>query len=94
LNVFATANPCQSWLRWPVVVAFLVQQVIQACEKVAGQKILTVEKPRRPGDPPRLVASAEKAIRDLGWRPNYPKLEDIVATAWAWHKKHPTGYPD
>jgi hypothetical protein len=58
------------------------------------QKIPTVEKPRRPGDPPRLVASAEKAIRDLGWRPKYPKLEDIVATAWAWHKKHPNGYAD
>jgi len=46
-------------------------------------------KPRRPGDPPRLVASAEKAIRELGWKPKYPKLEDIVVTAWAWHKKHP-----
>jgi len=48
--------------------------------KVTGKKIPTVEKPRRPGDPPRLVASAEKAIRDLGWKPKYPKLEDIVAT--------------
>ena len=88
------ANPCPSWSQWPVVVAFLVQQVIQACEKVTGKKIPTVKKPRRPGDPQRLVASAEKAIRELGWKPKYPKLEDIVATAWAWHKKHPNGYLD
>ena len=73
---------------------YSVREVIQMCEKVTGKKIPAVEKPRRPGDPPRLVASAEKAIRELGWKPKYPKLEDIVATAWAWHKKHPTGYPD
>ncbi len=73
---------------------YSVRQVIQMCEKVTGKKIPAAEKPRRPGDPPKLVASAEKAGRDLGWKPKFPKLEDIVATAWAWHKKHPTGYPD
>jgi UDP-glucose 4-epimerase len=73
---------------------YSVRQVIQTCEKVSGAKIPASEKPRRPGDPPRLVASAGKAVRELGWRPKFPKLEDIVATAWAWHKRHPTGYPD
>jgi UDP-glucose 4-epimerase len=73
---------------------YSVRQVIQMCEKVTGKKIPAVEKPRRPGDPPKLVASAEKAIRELGWKPKYPKLEDIVATAWAWHQRHPNGYPD
>ena len=73
---------------------YSVKQVIDTCEKVTGKKIPSVAKPRRPGDPPKLVASAEKAKRELGWKPKYPKLEDIVATAWAWHKKHPTGYPD
>jgi UDP-glucose 4-epimerase len=73
---------------------FSVRQVVQACEKITGKKIPTVEKPRREGDPPRLVASAEKAIRELGWKPRYPKLDDIVATAWAWHKQFPHGYPD
>jgi UDP-glucose 4-epimerase len=73
---------------------YSVRQVIETCEKVTGKKIPAVEKPRRPGDPPKLVASAQKAIRDLGWTPKYPKLEDIVATAWAWHREHPTGYPD
>ncbi len=73
---------------------YSVRQVIETCERISGCKIPAVEKPRRPGDPPKLVASAQRAITDLGWRPQYPKLEDIVATAWAWHQKHPTGYPD
>jgi len=73
---------------------YSVRQVIEMCEKVTGGKIPAVEKPRRPGDPPRLVASAAKAIRELEWKPRYPKLEDIVTTAWAWHQKHPSGYPD
>jgi UDP-glucose 4-epimerase len=73
---------------------YSVREVISMCEKVTDRKIPTVEKPRRAGDPPRLVASAEKAIRELGWKPQFPKLEEIVATAWAWHKTHPDGYPD
>jgi UDP-glucose 4-epimerase len=73
---------------------YSVRQVIQACERITGKSIEAIEKPRRPGDPPRLVASAEKAKNQLGWRPQFPKLEDIVATAWAWHVKHPNGYSD
>jgi UDP-glucose 4-epimerase len=73
---------------------YSVREVIQACEQVTGQKIPAIEKPRRPGDPPRLVAAAAKAIRELGWNPAFPKLLDIVKTAWSWHKKHPQGYPD
>ena len=73
---------------------YSVKQVIEMCEKITGKKIPAIEKPRRPGDPPKLVASAEKAIRELGWKPKFPKLEDIVATAWAWHKKNPNGYRD
>ena len=73
---------------------YSVKQVIEMCEKITGKKIPAIEKPRRAGDPPKLVAAANKAFNELGWKPQYPKLEDIVATAWAWHKKHPTGYPD
>jgi UDP-glucose 4-epimerase len=73
---------------------YSVRQVIQMCEKITGKKIPAIEKPRRPGDPPKLVASAEKAIRELGWKPQYPRLEDIVASAWKWHNKHPQGYLD
>ena len=73
---------------------YSVKQVIEMCEKITGKKIPAIEKPRRAGDPPRLVAAANKAITELGWKPQYPKLEDIVKTAWAWHLKHPTGYAD
>jgi UDP-glucose 4-epimerase len=73
---------------------YSVRQVIQTCEQITGKKIPAQEKPRRPGDPPKLVASAEKAFRELGWKPKFPKLEEIVSTAWAWHKKNPHGYVD
>ena len=73
---------------------YSVREVIKACEKVTGQKIPAVEKARRPGDPPRLVASAARAHQELGWKPRFPRLEQIVSTAWNWHQRHPNGYPD
>jgi UDP-glucose 4-epimerase len=73
---------------------YSVRQVIGACEKVGGRTIPTVEKPRRPGDPPKLVASAGKAIRELGWKPQFPKLERIISDAWRWQQAHPEGYLD
>jgi UDP-glucose 4-epimerase len=72
---------------------YSVRQVLETCEKVTGKSIPAVAKPRRPGDPPKLVASAERAIRELGWKPKFPKLEQIVSTAWEWHRQHPNGYP-
>jgi UDP-glucose 4-epimerase len=71
---------------------YSVRQVIDTCSKVTGKKIPAIEKPRRPGDPPKLVASASKAMDELNWKPRFPKLEDIVRTAWAWHTRHPMGY--
>ncbi|MDB6054392.1 MAG: galE [Verrucomicrobiales bacterium] len=73
---------------------YSVKQVIETCEKVSGKKLTSVEKPRRAGDPPKLVAAANKAKTELGWKPQFPKLEQIVKTAWDWHVKHPTGYAD
>lgn len=73
---------------------YSVKEVVQMCEEITGSTIPAVEKPRRPGDPPKLVAGADKAFTELNWKPQYPKLRDIVATAWAWHQKHPDGYPD
>jgi len=73
---------------------YSVREVIRMCEQITGQKIPALEKPRRPGDPPRLVASADKARQELGWKPKFPRLEDIVRSAWLWHKQHPNGYPD
>lgn len=73
---------------------FSVREVIQVCEKVSGVPIPALEKPRREGDPPQLVAGAEKAISELGWNPRFRKLEEIVATAWDWHQRNPSGYVD
>lgn len=65
---------------------YSVREVIATCEKVCGKPIKSVEKPRRPGDPPRLVASAAKAKSELGWKPHYQSLEQIVQTAWNWEQ--------
>ncbi len=73
---------------------FSVREVISVCERISGQRITALEKPRRAGDPPKLVAAAQKAVGTLGWTPAFPKLEQIVATAWSWHERHPGGYVD
>jgi len=66
---------------------FSVQEVIQSARRVTGHSIPVELSPRRQGDPAVLVASSEKAIRELGWRPRYAQLDDILRTAWAWHKR-------
>jgi UDP-glucose 4-epimerase len=71
-----------------------VREVIEACRKVTGHKIDIVEKPRRPGDPPRLIASSEKIKRELGWQPQFQNLDAIIESAWKWHEKFPRGYGD
>jgi len=71
-----------------------VLEVIDACKKVTGKDIPVVKQPRRPGDPPRLIASAGKAQEVLGWRPQFDQIEDIVSSAWSWHVRHPAGYGD
>ena len=71
---------------------YSVREVIETARQVTGQPILAVDGPRRPGDPPVLVASSERIRRELGWQPRYPALRDIVQTAWDWHRSHPAGY--
>lgn len=73
---------------------FSVREVIRACQEISGRPIKAVEKDRRAGDPPRLVAAAQKAVNELGWKPKFPKLDQIVQTAWNWHVKNPNGYRD
>ena len=72
---------------------YSVREVVAACQKVTQRKIPVVEKPRRPGDPPKLVASADKARKEFGWAPRLSGIETIVRTAWEWHSKNPDGYP-
>jgi UDP-glucose 4-epimerase len=71
-----------------------VRQVIDACRKVTGHPIPEVLGPRRPGDPPELVADSRLAKEALDWQPRYTDIESIVETAWRWHSKHPRGYED
>ena len=66
---------------------FSVKEVIESARRVTGHPIPAELCPRRPGDPAFLIASSEKAIRELGWKPRYTQLDDIVRTAWAWHQK-------
>jgi UDP-glucose 4-epimerase len=69
---------------------FSVREVIESARRVTGHPIPADVHPRRPGDPAVLVASSEKAIRELGWNPRYTQLDDIVRTAWEWHQKRYT----
>jgi UDP-glucose 4-epimerase len=71
-----------------------VQQVIETCRRVTGHPIPAVLGARRPGDPPELVANAQRARQELGWEPRYPEIEQIIETAWRWHRSHPQGYGD
>ncbi len=71
---------------------FSIRQVIEVSRKVTGHAIPVVEGPRRAGDPAILIASSEKIQRELGWKPKYGTLEDIIGTAWEWHRAHPKGY--
>ena len=71
-----------------------VREVIETCKKITGRDIKAVEKPRRAGDPPRLIAASEKIRAELGWTPRFQNIVPIVESAWAWHVKHPNGYGD
>lgn len=73
---------------------YSVREVIHTVEEVTGKKVAVVEGPRRPGDPPALVAAADKVHQELGWQPRYADLRAIVETAWNWHRTHPKGYRD
>lgn len=73
-------------------VGFTVKEVIETARKVTGHPIPAETTPRRGGDPARLIASSDKAREILGWKPEHADLEEIIATAWKWHEKHPNGY--
>ena len=69
-------------------------EVLRAAEAIVGRTIPHRIGPRRPGDPPTLVASATRAADVLHWRPQRPSLEEMVRSAWAWRQTHPGGYAD
>lgn len=71
---------------------YSVLEVIRVAEMVTGKSIARNFAPRRAGDPAKLVATTEKAIRELDWRPRYQSLAEIIDTAWRWRQAHPQGY--
>jgi UDP-glucose 4-epimerase len=71
-----------------------VKEIIDTCRVVTGHEIPVIERPRRAGDPPRLVAASEKIQAELGWKPRYQDIRRIIESAWAWHVKNPNGYGD
>jgi UDP-glucose 4-epimerase len=73
---------------------FSNREVIAAAEAVVGRPIPVTVGPRRAGDPPVLVAAADRAAEVLGWRPLRPTLAEMVGSAWAWRQAHPDGYAD
>lgn len=72
---------------------FSVREVIAAAEEVVGETVPTIEAPRRPGDPPMLVAASGKIRSELGWEPHKPSLAEMIADAWAFATANPDGYP-
>ena len=73
---------------------FSVREVIAAAERVVGRPIPTAAGPRRPGDPPILVAANGRAGEVLGWTPRRGSLDEMIGSAWAWRRRHPNGYRD
>ena len=71
---------------------FTVKEVVEVARKVTGHPIPAEVDPRRAGDPAILIASSDKAIEELNWKPKFNSLETIIETAWNWHKNHPNGY--
>lgn len=69
-----------------------VKEVIETAHRITGRPIPSKITERRTGDPAVLIGSSQKAIRELGWKPQFAALETIIETAWNWHKNHPGGY--
>jgi UDP-glucose 4-epimerase len=73
---------------------FSVREVLEVARRVTGHPIPSIESPRRPGDPAVLVASSSKIQKELHWRPKFCDLQQIISSAWDWHREHPHGYAD
>ena len=73
---------------------YSVRAMVDAARAATGHAIPVEAGPRRAGDPARLVADSAKARQVLGWTPRITRMEDIIATAWNWHRTHPNGYGD
>src|SRR5207253_2661018 len=86
-HILAVATPASAFYNLGTGGGSSVREVIETCRRITGHPIPVVEKSRRPGDPPRLIASSEKIKRELGWHPKFQTLDAIVESAWKWHQK-------
>jgi UDP-glucose 4-epimerase len=73
---------------------FTVKEVIDAARELTGKTIRADVGPRRAGDPAVLVAASDKIRKELGWVSQFPRVHEIIESAWRWHKANPDGYPD
>lgn len=73
-------------------IGFSVKEVIETARKVTQNAIPAKVTPRRAGDPAKLIGSSDKAKKVLGWKPQHAELDEIISTAWNWHKNHPDGF--
>ncbi len=73
---------------------YSVREILEAAKRATGREIPTKYGPRRPGDPAVLYADSMKAQTELGWRPRWTDPEEMIATAWNWHRRFPDGYTD
>ncbi len=71
---------------------FSVKEMIEASRSVTGHPIPARISERRPGDPAKLIASSERAKKELGWKPKFTSVEDIIKSAWKWHQNKPKGF--
>jgi UDP-glucose 4-epimerase len=69
-----------------------VREIIDLCKKITSSDFKVIIEPRRAGDPAKIFASSQKAQKILGWKPQFPEMQQIIETAWNWHKKHPNGF--
>ena len=69
-----------------------VFEIVRAAEAVTGKKVNLEVAPRRPGDPPRLIACSDRARKELGWQPQFEDAETIIESAWKWQQLFPDGY--
>lgn len=73
---------------------FSVREVIETARRITGRPIPEIVQGRRPGDPAILIASSDRIRAELGWEPRFPHLEEIIQSAWDWHRHNPNGYQD
>jgi UDP-glucose 4-epimerase len=71
---------------------FSNREIVAAAQTVIGRAIVVKMGPRRAGDPPILVASSDRAMEVLGWRPRRGSVEEMIGSAWAWRRANPAGY--